>query len=124
MLPTKEIDALTIGATDAMDLAAEEGTDPLDLSSSNQISWFILSYFIPKAFQNTAPLAGGGVASRYSHPAPINVPADFPEILHGRKWFGRPEWHQYVAWVEGVAAGVGMLYVRNGTGYLVSLQAD
>jgi hypothetical protein len=46
------------------------------------------------------------------------VPEDFPEIRHGKLWLGRPGWHPYLARVEGTPAGVGMLYVRNGTGYL------
>ncbi len=48
----------------------------------------------------------------------INVREDFPEILHGKRWFGRQGWHPYLARVEGVPAGVGMLYARNGTAYL------
>jgi GNAT superfamily N-acetyltransferase len=48
----------------------------------------------------------------------IQVREDFPEILHGQRWFGRPGWHPYLARVEGVPAGVGMLYARNGTAYL------
>jgi ribosomal protein S18 acetylase RimI-like enzyme len=48
----------------------------------------------------------------------IQVREDFPEYLHGRRWFSRPGWHPYLARVEGVPAGVGMLYVRNGTAYL------
>lgn len=48
----------------------------------------------------------------------INVAEDFPEILHGKRWFGRPGWHPYLARVGGVPAGVGMLYARNGTAYL------
>jgi hypothetical protein len=50
--------------------------------------------------------------------ASLNVSEDFPEILHGKRWLGRPGWHPYLARVEGVPAGVGMLYVRNGTAYL------
>jgi GNAT superfamily N-acetyltransferase len=46
------------------------------------------------------------------------VPVDFPEILHGRRWLGRPGWHPYLARVDGVPAAVGMLYARNRTAYL------
>jgi hypothetical protein len=48
----------------------------------------------------------------------ISVPEDFPEILHGKRWWGRPGWHPYLARVGGIPAGVGMLYARNGTAYL------
>ena len=48
----------------------------------------------------------------------LDVSEDFPEILYGSRWLGRPGWHPYLARVEGIPAAIGMLYSRNGTGHL------